>query len=326
MTLEILSEARAHGGTQGVYRHASTATGTPMTFAVFVPEHAPGTKLPVLWYLSGLTCTHANVMDKGDYRAACAEHGVIFIAPDTSPRGPDSEGREVPDAEGYDFGQGAGFYVDATQEHWAKHFRMRSYIEDELPALIADHFFASDMARQGITGHSMGGHGALTIALRHPGRFKSVSAFAPIVAPSEVPWGEKALSGYLGEDRASWREYDAVALIEDGARLPELLVDQGMADQFLVENLRPHRLAEACKAAAIPAEIRLHEGYDHSYNFISTFMAEHVAWHGERLGSGDRDELRADIAAIISRGRHLPGKSLQAIEAEMYDENGMPPG
>jgi S-formylglutathione hydrolase len=281
MAIETLSETRAHGGTQGVYRHPSTSTGTPMTFAVFVPEHAPGTKLPVLWYLSGLTCTHANVMDKGEYRAACVEHGIIFIAPDTSPRGED-----VPDAEGYDFGQGAGFYVDATQEPWAKHFRMRSYIEDELPALIGEHFPA-DMARQGITGHSMGGHGALTIALRSslgkPGRFRSVSAFAPIVAPSEVPWGEKALGGYLGEDRASWREYDAVALIEDGARLPELLVDQGMADQFLVEQLRPHRLAEACEAAAIPAEIRLHEGYDHSYFFISTFMAEHVAWHGERL-------------------------------------------
>lgn len=276
MTLETLSASRSHGGIQGVYRHASGAAGTPMTFAVFVPEHAPGTSLPVLWYLSGLTCTHANVMDKGEYRAACAEHGIIFVAPDTSPRG---EG--VPDAEGYAFGQGAGFYVDATQDPWSNHFRMRRYIEDELPALIAEHFPA-DMARQGITGHSMGGHGALTIALRNPHRFKSVSAFAPIVAPSEVPWGEKALGGFLGEDRSKWREYDAVALIEDGARLPGLLVDQGMADQFLVEQLRPHRLAEACKAAGISADIRLREGYDHSYFFISTFMAEHVAWHAQR--------------------------------------------
>ena len=277
MTLETLSEARAHGGTQGVYCHISSATGTAMTFAIFVPDHEPGAKLPVLWYLSGLTCTHANVMDKGEYRAACAEHGIIFIAPDTSPRGDD-----VPDAEGYDFGQGAGFYLDATKEPWAPQFRMRSYIEDELPTLIPAQFPA-DMTRQGITGHSMGGHGALTIALRNPGRFRSVSAFAPIVAPSEVPWGEKALGGYLGADRAAWREYDAVALIEDGARLPELLVDQGMADQFLVEQLRPHRLAEACQAAGIAAEIRLHDGYDHSYFFVSSFMAEHVAWHAERL-------------------------------------------
>ena len=277
MTIETLSQARAHGGTQGVYRHASTATGTPMTFAVFVPEHAPGARLPVLWYLSGLTCTHANVMDKGEYRAACARHGVILVAPDTSPRGDD-----VPDDEGYDFGKGAGFYVDATQEPWARHFQMRSYVEDELPALIGEHFPA-DMDRQGITGHSMGGHGALTIALRNPGRFRSVSAFAPIVAPGAVPWGEKALGGYLGDDRAAWREYDAVALIEDGARLPGMLVDQGMADQFLVEQLRPHLLAEACEAAVIPAEIRLHEGYDHSYFFVSTFMAEHIAWHAERL-------------------------------------------
>jgi len=277
IALETLSETRAHGGTQGVYRHASSATGTPMTFAVFVPDHEPGVTLPVLWYLSGLTCTHANVMEKGEYRQACAEHGVIVVAPDTSPRG---EG--VPDAEGYDFGQGAGFYVDATEAPWAKSFRMRSYIEDELPALIGESFPA-DMTRQGITGHSMGGHGALTIALRNPGRFRSVSAFAPIVAPSEVPWGEKALGGYLGGDRAAWRAYDAVALIEDGARVPEVLVDQGMADQFLVEQLRPHRLAEACEAAGIPAAIRLHEGYDHSYYFISSFMAEHVAWHAERL-------------------------------------------
>ena len=280
MPIETLSEARAHGGTQGVYRHASSATGTAMTFALFVPEHEPGAKLPVLWFLSGLTCTHANVMEKGEYRAGCAEHGVIFVAPDTSPRGD-----EVPDAlDEYDFGKGAGFYLDATQEPWAQHYRMRSYMENELPALVGKHFPA-DLSRQGITGHSMGGHGALTIALRNPERFRSVSAFAPIVAPSEVPWGEKALGRYLGEDRAAWRAYDAVALIEDGARVPELLVDQGMADQFLVEQLRPHRLAEACETAGIAAEIRLHEGYDHSYLFVSTFMVDHVEWHAERLRS-----------------------------------------
>lgn len=276
--METLTEVRSHEGTQGVYRHASAATGTDMTFAVFVPDHAPDDQLPVLWYLSGLTCTHANVMEKGEYRAACAEHGIIFIAPDTSPRGD-----EVPDAsEEYDFGKGAGFYVDATEEPWARNYRMRSYIEDELPALIADSFPA-DMARQAITGHSMGGHGALTIALRNTGRFSSVSAFAPICAPSQVPWGQNALGRYLGEDRAAWTEYDAVALIESGARLPSLLVDQGSADNFLAEQLRTPLLDAACAVAGIDAMIRMHEGYDHSYFFISTFMAEHVAWHAERL-------------------------------------------
>jgi S-formylglutathione hydrolase len=275
--MQPIAAFRAHGGVQTVYTHASSATGTAMTFSAFVPEHAPGARLPVLWYLSGLTCTHANVTDKGEYRAACAEHGVIFVAPDTSPRG---EG--VPDDPAYDFGQGAGFYVDATQEPWARHFRMRSYIEDELPALVAKHLPA-DLARQGITGHSMGGHGALTIALRNPGRFRSVSAFAPIVAPSQVPWGEKALGGYLGPDRTAWREYDACALIEDGARLTDLLVDQGGADAFLDEQLRTILLAEACERAGMAATIRMQEGYDHSYYFISSFMADHVDWHAERL-------------------------------------------
>jgi S-formylglutathione hydrolase len=280
--MEIVSTNRSFAGDQGVYRHDSAVTGTAMNFSVFVPEHAPGAKLPVLWYLSGLTCTHANVTEKGEYRAACAEHGIIFVAPDTSPRGPDNDGGDVPNDEAYDFGQGAGFYVDATQEPWAKHFNMRSYIEQELPEIIAANFPA-DMTRQGITGHSMGGHGALTIALRNPGRFRSVSAFAPIVAPSQVPWGEKALGGYLGPDKAAWREYDALALIEDGARLPELLVDQGHADDFLAEQLKTALLDLACRNADIPAQIRLQEGYDHSYYFISTFMAEHVAWHAERL-------------------------------------------
>ncbi|NCP14697.1 MAG: S-formylglutathione hydrolase [Sphingomonadales bacterium] len=276
--MQTVSQNRSHGGTQGVYRHASAVTGTDMTFAVFVPDHAPGTKLPVVWYLSGLTCTHANVMEKGEYRAACAKHGIILIAPDTSPRGDD-----VPDAEGeYDFGKGAGFYLDATQEPWAQHYRMRSYIEDELPALIAQHFPA-DMARQGVTGHSMGGHGALTIALRNPDRFRSVSAFSPICAPSRVPWGEKAFSRYLGDDRTAWAQHDAVALIEAGARLPDLLVDQGSADNFLEEQLGTPLLVAACEAAGIPATIRMQEGYDHSYFFISTFMADHVAWHAKRL-------------------------------------------
>ncbi|HXH17321.1 MAG TPA: S-formylglutathione hydrolase [Sphingomonas sp.] len=277
--METVSTSKAYGGIQGVYRHASTATGTDMTFAVYVPPHDEGAHLPVLWFLAGLTCTHANVMDKGEYRRACAELGVILVAPDTSPRGDD-----VPDDEAYDFGKGAGFYVDATEEPWAKNFRMRSYVEDELPALIAAQFPMADMARQGIMGHSMGGHGALTIGLRNPDRFRSVSAFAPIVSPLQCPWGEKALGGYLGPDRMTWRAYDACALIEDGARVAALLVDQGDADGFLVEQLKPALLAKACEAAGIDRTLRMQPGYDHSYNFISTFMSDHVAWHAERLG------------------------------------------
>lgn len=276
--METVSTSKAHGGIQGVYRHASTATGTDMTFAVYVPPHDEGARLPVLWFLSGLTCSHANVMDKGEYRRACAERGVILIAPDTSPRGDD-----VPDDEAYDFGKGAGFYVDATEEPWAANFRMRSYVEDELPAVIASQFPMADMARQGIMGHSMGGHGALTIALRNPERFRSVSALAPIVAPLQCAWGEKALGGYLGPDRTTWRAYDACALIEDGARVAELLVDQGDADGFLVDQLKPERLVEACEAAGIDLSLRMQPGYDHSYNFISTFMSDHVVWHAERL-------------------------------------------
>jgi len=279
MTLETLSTNKAFGGVQGAYRHQSRETGTAMTFAVFVPPHEPGETLPVLTYLSGLTCTHANVMEKGEYRAACAEAKIIFVAPDTSPRGED-----VPDdVEGkYDFGLGAGFYVDATQAPFATHYRMRSYVEQELPALIAANF-PTDMGRQAITGHSMGGHGALTVALRNPDRFRSVSAFAPIVAPSQVPWGRKALGGYLGADEAAWEQHDAVALIESGARLPALLVDQGDADQFLEQELRTHLLEDACARAGQPATIRMQPGYDHSYYFISTFMAEHVRWHAEHL-------------------------------------------
>ena len=276
--METVSTNSAHGGVQGVYRHESTVTGTPMTFSVFVPEHEAGAKLPVLWYLSGLTCSHANVTEKGEYRAACAEQGVIFIAPDTSPRGD-----EVPDDEAYDFGKGAGFYVDATEEPWSANFRMRSYIEDELPALIAAEFPMADLTRQGITGHSMGGHGALTIALRNQGRFKSVSAFAPIVSPQHCPWGEKALTGYVGTDRADWRTYDACALVSDGFRVSEILVDQGDADIFLTEQLKPELLREACAKAGIDLTLRMQPGYDHSYYFISTFMADHVAWHAARL-------------------------------------------
>ena len=274
--LETVSTAMSHGGVQGVYRHASAATGSDMTFSVFVPEHAAGERLPVIWYLSGLTCTHANVTDKGEFRPACAEHRVIFVAPDTSPRG---EG--VPDEDAWDFAQGAGFYLDATQAPWSANYRMWTYVTEELPALVGQ-AFPVDMARQGITGHSMGGHGALTVALTYPDRFRSVSAFAPIVAPTQVPWGS-ALDRYLGDDQAAKRRHDAVALIEDGARVSELLVDQGNADNFLSEQLRPELLARACADAGIALELRMQPGYDHSYLFVSTFMADHVAWHAARL-------------------------------------------
>ncbi len=260
-------------------RHASEVTGTDMTFSVFVPDHEEGAKLPVVWYLSGLTCTHANVTEKGDFRRACAELGLIFVAPDTSPRG---EGvADDPDGA-YDFGLGAGFSVDATEQPFAQHYRMWSYITEELPEIISD-CFPADLARQSIMGHSMGGHGALTIGLTHAERFRAVSAFAPIVAPSQVPWGVKALTGYLGEDKAAWRKHDAVALIEDGARVPALLVDQGEADSFLAEQLRPELLAEACDKAGIDLTLRLQPGYDHSYYFISTFMEDHLRWHAARL-------------------------------------------
>ena len=274
--MEQVSGWKSHGGMQGVYTHASAATGTPMTFSIFVPMHADGAKLPVLWYLSGLTCTHANATEKGEYRRACAEHGIIFVVPDTSPRGDD-----VPDNEGMELGKGAGFYMDATQAPWATHYRMRTYVEDELPQLIAAHFPA-DMGRQGIMGHSMGGHGALAISLRKPGRFRSTSALAPIPSAPHGAWGEKVLTGYLGPDRAAWRPYDICALIEDGARPSALLVDQGDADSFHDQS-QFDLLIKACERAAIPATIRMQPGYDHSYYFVSSFMAEHIGWHAERL-------------------------------------------
>ncbi|WP_420139715.1 S-formylglutathione hydrolase [Sphingomonas sp.] len=277
--METLSTNKAHGGVQGVYRHASAATGTDMTFSVFAPPHDEGEKLPVVWYLSGLTCTHANVTDKGEYRRACAEHRLIFVAPDTSPRGPG-----VPDDPdgAYDFGLGAGFYVNATQDPWAANYRMETYVTEELPELIRAEFPA-DMARQSIMGHSMGGHGALTIGLAYPDRYKAISAFAPIVAPSRVPWGQKALGGYLGPDHGAWRRHDAVALIEDGARVADLLVDQGADDQFLEDQLRPDLLRHACDEAGITLTLNIRPGYDHSYYFISTFMADQLAWHAARL-------------------------------------------
>jgi S-formylglutathione hydrolase len=280
MVLETVSSNLSHGGVQGVYRHASAATGTDMTFSVFVPAHPAGTKLAVVWFLSGLTCTHANITEKGEFRALCAELGLVFVAPDTSPRG----NSVADDAEGaYDLGLGAGFYLDAAQPPFAAHYRMETYVADELPALIAEHF-PVDMSRQAMMGHSMGGHGALTIALRQPGRFRSVSALAPITAPSQVPWGRKAFTAYLGDETSTWRRHDTVALIEDGARLDDLLVDQGDADPFLTLQLRPELLDAACQAAGQPLTLRMQPGYDHSYYFISTFIADHLRWHAQRLG------------------------------------------
>ena len=279
MTVTTVSLNRSHDGAQGVYRHGSRETGTDMTFSVYVPPHRDNVKLPVVWYLSGLTCTHANVTEKGEYRRACAELGLIFVAPDTSPRG---DGVPGDPAGAYDFGLGAGFYVDATQPPFARNYRMWSYITRELPEVIAAQFPA-DPGRQSILGHSMGGHGSLTIALSHPDRYRAASAFSPIVAPSQVPWGIKALGGYLGGDKTAWRKHDTVALIEDGARFADLLVDVGDADQFLKEQLRPELLERACATAGIPLTLRRQGGYDHSYYFVSTFMADHLSWHAARL-------------------------------------------
>jgi S-formylglutathione hydrolase len=280
MEFEVIAEHSAFGGRQGFYRHASASTGTSMRFAVFTPPQAERGRVPVLWFLSGLTCTEENFTTKAGAQRIAAELGLMLVAPDTSPRGPD-----VPTDpnNSYDFGLGAGFYVDATQAPWNRHYRMYSYIAEELPQFLASRFRA-DMARQSIMGHSMGGHGALTIALKHADRFRSVSAFAPIVAPMQVPWGEKALAGYLGPDRATWQQYDSCALINNGKRVAEILIDQGEADQFLAKQLRPELLAAACREAGIALEVRMHPGYDHSYYFIATFIEDHLRWHHQRLG------------------------------------------
>ncbi|WP_152044695.1 S-formylglutathione hydrolase [Aureimonas psammosilenae] len=276
--METLSTAKAHGGTQGVYRHHSRSTDTVMNFAVFVPPQASKGRVPVVWFLSGLTCTHQNAMDKAEYRRAAAELGLMIVLPDTSPRGAD-----VPDEkDNWKFGSGAGFYLDATQAPFERNYRMYSYLTDELPAYLAVNFPA-DLNRQAIMGHSMGGHGALTIALKHPERFRSASALAPIVQPTTAGWSRPAFEKYLGRNLSSWRPYDATLLIEDGHRFREFLVDQGTADEFLDDGLRPQLLKQACEKAGIPLTLNMREGYDHSYNFISTFMADHLLWHAERL-------------------------------------------
>jgi S-formylglutathione hydrolase len=277
--LEMISEHACFGGVQGFYRHDSTETGTPMRFSVYRPPQAERGAVPVVWFLSGLTCTEENFTAKAGAQRVAAELGLLLVAPDTSPRG---EGVPGDPAGAYDFGLGAGFYVDATVAPFARNYRMYSYVLAELPRLVATSFPA-DRHRQSIMGHSMGGHGALVLALRNPGRFRSASAFAPIVAPSECPWGQKAFAGYLGDERAAWSQYDACALIRCGRRVPELLVDQGLADSFLVEQLRPERLKDECATAGIPLTLRLQPGYDHSYYFISTFIEEHLRWHAARL-------------------------------------------
>jgi S-formylglutathione hydrolase len=276
--METLSTDTCFGGVQGVYRHAASQTGCDMTFAVYMPPQAEAGPVPVLWYLSGLTCTHANVMEKGEYRRAAAELGLAIVAPDTSPRGAD-----VPDeADNWQFGSGAGFYVDASQTPYATHYRMYSYIRDELPALVGD-VFNLDMSRQGIFGHSMGGHGALVMALRNPDRFGSASAFAPIVNPSSADWSSSAFTRYLGADQAAWRAYDAVSLVEDGHTFPEILIDQGDADSFLDSGLRPWLLEAAVAGTDTALTLRMQPGYGHSYYFISSFMEDHLRWHAARL-------------------------------------------
>lgn len=277
--MQIKSEWASFGGRQTVYVHDSAELGCPTEVAVFTPPQADAGRVPVLTYLSGLTCTWENVTTKSGFQAWAAEAGMIVVCPDTSPRGDN-----VPDAaDEYDFGKGAGFYVNATREPWAKNYRMYAYVVDELPDLIANTVNSADMGRQGIFGHSMGGHGALTIAFKNPETYRSVSAFAPIVAPAQVPWGEKALSRYLGDDKSNWMDYDAVALVKALGWHGEILIDQGEADDFLVEQLRPELFQIACNDAGVELQLRMQPGYDHSYYFISSFMRDHVAWHAAQL-------------------------------------------
>ncbi|MCI5096441.1 MAG: S-formylglutathione hydrolase [Rhodobacteraceae bacterium] len=274
--METVSENRAFGGVQGVYRHASKATNCDMTFGLFLPEEARDGPVPLLWYLSGLTCTHENAMTKAGAQAWCAEQGIAIVFPDTSPRG---EG--VADDDAYDLGQGAGFYVNATQDPWAPHFRMWDYIADDLPAVLAENF-QLDMDRQAITGHSMGGHGALTLAMNLPDRFKSVSAFAPISNPTASDWGRKQLLAYLGDNEADWAKHDATLMMRDKGFDGPILIDTGTSDQF-IDLLKPEALSHAIAERRQQATVRMQPGYDHSYFFVSTFMEDHVSFHAEAL-------------------------------------------
>src|SRR5450830_198985 len=277
--LELLSEHACFGGMQRFFRHQSSAIGLPMRFSVFIPPHADGARLPALFYLAGLTCTEETFMTKAGAQRVAAEEGVILIAPDTSPRGANTPG----EADALDFGVGAGFYLDATEQPWARHYRMESYLH-ELRALVLEQS-PVDPARIGIFGHSMGGHGALTLALRRPDLFRTVSAFAPIAAPMRCPWGKKAFTGYLGTDESKWAEHDATALMAK-ARAPfpgGILIDQGLADKFLAEQLYPEAFEEACAAAGQSLTLRRHAGYDHGYYFIATFVADHLRWHAAQL-------------------------------------------
>ena len=277
--MQRVEQHASFGGRQEVWQHTSSALGCEMKFAIYLPEAAlRGQKCPVLYWLSGLTCTEQNFITKAGAQAHAARHGLIVVAPDTSPRG-----EAVANDPAYDLGQGAGFYLNATQAPWAAHYRMQDYVAEELPALVAQHFAASD--KRGIFGHSMGGHGALVAALRHPGRYRSVSAFSPIVAPSQVPWGEKAFTAYLGSDRAAWSEWDAVELVKHAKERLPLLVDQGEADEFLAGQLRPELLRAACEAAGHPLTLRMQPGYDHSYYFIASFLADHFAHHAAALAA-----------------------------------------
>lgn len=277
MTLTHLSEWTSFGGTLSVYEHESVITRTPMTFAVYTPKgEGP---FPVLWYLSGLTCTWANVMEKAGLQRMAAELGLMIIAPDTSPRGD-----EVPNDTSYDLGQGAGFYLSATQAPWAEHYHMDRYITEELTQIIADNF-QSDMSRQGITGHSMGGHGAITLHLKNPEQFKSCSAFSPITSPSRVPWGQKAFTAYLGKDETTWEAYDSSALVKSGhTSSAHILIDTGTADNFREEQLKPELFVQACEASEQKLTSRLQDGYDHSYYFVASFIEDHLRWHAEALG------------------------------------------
>ncbi|MGY1458629.1 MULTISPECIES: S-formylglutathione hydrolase [unclassified Luteimonas] len=274
--MERIEHRACAGGWQDVYRHRSEVLGCDMTVGVYFPPQVADGPCPVLYWLSGLTCNEQNFITKAGAQRYAAEHGIIIVAPDTSPRGED-----VADAPGYDLGKGAGFYVNATQDPWAAHYRMYDYIVDELPAWVEADPSASDA--RAISGHSMGGHGALTIALKNPGRYRSVSAFSPIVAPSQVPWGEKAFGAYLGDDREAWKQHDAVELVKSAKEQLPLLVDQGDADEFLDGQLKPHLLQAACEAAGHPLELRMQPGYDHSYYFIASFIGDHIAHHAKAL-------------------------------------------